>query len=146
VIEIMLYMQAIAGLFVFIALAVACSERRQLPGWKLIVAGVGLQFLFAFIVFRVELIQSALAAINSGVSAIVYATEAGTLFIFGYLGGAPENVAYPFAVDDPGATVILAFRILPLILIFTVLSAIFWHYRIFPVVVRGFSLILRLSM
>jgi len=142
----MLYLQAIAGIFVFIALGVACSEQRQLPNWKLLVAGVGLQFLFAFIVFRVDFIQQVLAAINAGVSAIVYATEAGTLFVFGYLGGEPQNVAYPFDVSNPGATVILAFRILPLILIFTVLSAILWHYRILPIIVRGFSLVLRRSM
>ena len=142
----MLYLQAIAGIFVFIALGVVCSEQRQLPSWKLLGAGVGLQFLFAFIVFRVDFIQQVLAAINAGVSAIVYATEAGTLFVFGYLGGDPQNVAYPFDVSNPGATIILAFRILPLILIFTVLSAILWHYRILPIIVRGFSLILRRSM
>lgn len=142
----MLDIQALAGLCVFTALAVVFSEKRQLPGWRLLAAGIGLQFLFAFIVFRVDLIQRALAAINNGVSAIVYATEAGTLFVFGYLGGDPASVAYPFEVAYPEATVILAFRILPLILIFTVLSAILWYYRILPVVVQGFSLILRRSM
>ena len=142
----MLILQALSGLFVFTALAVLFSEKRQLPGWRLIAAGLGLQFLFAFIVFRVDLIQQALAAINRGVSAVVYATEAGTLFVFGYLGGEPGNVAYPFEVDDPTATVVLAFRILPLILIFTVLSAVLWHYRILPLIVQGFSKVLTRSM
>jgi len=142
----MLTLQALSGLFVFTALAVLFSEKRQLPGWRLIAAGLGLQFLFAFIVFRVDLIQQALAAINRGVSAVVYATEAGTLFVFGYLGGEPGNVAYPFEVADPTATVVLAFRILPLILIFTVLSAVLWHYRILPLIVQGFSKVLARSM
>ncbi len=142
----MLILQALSGLFVFTALAVLFSEKRQLPGWRLIAAGLGLQFLFAFIVFRVDLIQQALAAINRGVSAVVYATEAGTLFVFGYLGGEPGNVAYPFEVDDPTATVVLAFRILPLILIFTVLSAVLWHLRILPLIVQGFSKVLTRSM
>lgn len=140
------YMQAIAGLLVFILIAVACSERRQMPGWRLICAGLGLQFLFAFVVFQVTFIQDLLAAINNGVSAIVYATEAGTMFVFGYLGGDPDNVSYPFSVADPSATVVLAFRILPLILIFTVLSAILWYYRILPVIVNGFSFVLRRSL
>ena len=102
----MAIVQALLGLCVFTALAILFSEERRLPGWKLLTAGLGLQFVFAFIVFRVDLIQQALAAINSGVSAIVYATEAGTLFVFGYLGGDPDNVAYPFAVADPAATVV----------------------------------------
>ena len=41
---------------------------------------------------------------------------------------------------------ILAFRILPLILIFTVLSAILWHFRILPLIVRGFSVVLRRAL
>lgn len=142
----MTILQALIGLCVFTGLAVLVSEERQLPGWKLLTAGIGLQFVFAFIVFRVDLLQQVLAAINGGVSAIVYATEAGTLFVFGYLGGDPGNVAYPFSVTNPAATVVLAFRILPLILMFTVLSAILWHYRILPVIVQGFSFVLRRSM
>lgn len=139
----LLTLQALLGLIVFIAIAVGFSEQRRLPHWKLLLAGLGLQFVFAFVVFRFELLQRLLAGMNQGVSAIVSATEAGTLFIFGYLGGDPVNVAYPYSVDDPAATVILAFRILPLILIFTVLSAILWYYRILPLIVHGFSMVLR---
>lgn len=142
----MLYLQAVLGIFVFIAIAVGCSEDRRLPHWKLLAVGLGLQFLIAFIIFRVEMVQRVLAAINQGVSAIVDATEAGTLFVFGYLGGGPANVAYPYSIDEPGATLILAFRVLPLILFITVLSAILWHCRILPLIVRGFSFVLRRSM
>ncbi len=140
------YFQAVIGIVAFIAIAIACSERRALPRWQLLVAGLALQFLFAFLVFRIDLIQSALTIINSGVSAIVQATEAGTLFVFGYLGGDPANVAYPFSVNDPGATVVLAFRVLPLILIFTVLSAILWYYRVLPIIIRAFSAVLTRGM
>ena len=142
----MTYLQALLGLSVFIAIAVGCSEDRRLPHWKLLAVGLGLQFLIAFIVFRVEMVQRVLTAINQGVSAIAVATEAGTLFVFGYLGGGPANVAYPYSIDEPGATLILAFRVLPLILFFTVLSAILWHYRILPLIVRGFSFVLQRSM
>ncbi len=142
----MLYLQALLGLAAFIGIAVLCSERRRLPRWQLLLAGLGLQFVFAFLVFNVGLIQQALYGINLAVNAVVSATEAGTLFIFGYLGGDPANVAYPFSVNDAGATVILAFRVLPLILLFTVLSAIFWHLRVLPWVIHGFSLLLRRSL
>jgi len=114
--------------------------------WQLLAAGLGLQFLVAFVMFRFELLQALLNALNRVVVAIADATETGSLFVFGYLGGDPSSVAYPFSVDNPEATVILAFRILPLILIFTVLSAILWHFRILPLVVRGFSIVLRRFM
>lgn len=142
----MVTLQALFGLVVFIGIAVLFSEQRRMLNWQLLAAGLGLQFLVAFVMFRFELLQALLNALNQVVVAIADATETGSLFLFGYLGGDPSNVAYPFSIDNPEATVILAFRILPLILIFTVLSAILWHFRILPLVVRGFSVVLRRAM
>ena len=142
----MVTLQALFGLVVFIGIAVLFSEQRRMLNWQLLASGLGLQFLVAFVMFRFELLQALLNALNRVVVAIADATETGSLFVFGYLGGDPSNVAYPFSVDNPEATVILAFRILPLILIFTVLSAILWHFRILPLIVRGFSVVLRRAM
>ena len=142
----MVTLQALFGLVVFIGIAVLFSEQRRMLNWQLLGAGLGLQFLVAFVMFRFELLQALLNALNQVVVAIADATETGSLFLFGYLGGDPSNVAYPFSIDNPEATVILAFRILPLILIFTVLSAILWHFRILPLIVRGFSVVLRRAM
>ena len=142
----MLEVQAIFGIGAFILLAVLCSENRRFPQWKLLAIGLGLQFAFALLVFRFSFLQQALSGINRAVTAIASATETGTLFVFGYLGGDPENVSYPFEVGDPSATVILAFRILPLILIFTVLSAILWHYKVLPVIIKGFAFFLERAL
>ena len=142
----MVTLQALFGLVVFIGIAVLFSEQRRMLNWQLLASGLGLQFLVAFVMFRFELLQALLNALNQVVVAIADATETGSLFLFGYLGGDPSNVAYPFSIDNPEATVILAFRILPLILIFTVLSAILWHFRILPLIVRGFSVVLRRAM
>ena len=142
----MVTLQALFGLVVFIGIAVLFSEQRRMLNWQLLASGLGLQFLVAFVMFRFELLQALLNALNRAVVAIADATETGSLFVFGYLGGDPSNVAYPFSVDNPEATVILAFRILPLILIFTVLSAILWYFRILPLIVRGFSIVLRRVM
>ena len=139
-------LQALFGILVFIALAIASSDDRKLPPWRLIGAGLGLQFLFAFIVFNSASVQWLLNQVNNGVKAIVDAVESGSLFLFGYLGGGPENVAYPYLISDSADTFILAFRILPLILFFTVLSAILWYYRILPMVIRGFSFVLRRTL
>ena len=144
--DLLLVLQALFGIGVFVAIAVVLSEKRTLPGWRLLVAGLGLQFLFAFAVFNLNFLQQMLGLINRGVNAVVNATESGTLFIFGYLGGDPLNVDYPFSISEPGATMILAFRILPLMLMFTVLSAILWHYRVLPIIIKGFSLVLRKSL
>jgi CNT family concentrative nucleoside transporter len=144
--DLLVVVQALFGIVVFVAIAVVLSEQRTVPGWRLLAAGLGLQFLFAFAVFNLNFLQQMLGLINRGVNAVVNATESGTLFIFGYLGGDPLNVDYPFSISEPGATMILAFRILPLMLMFTVLSAILWHYRVLPIIIKGFSFVLRRSL
>ena len=140
--DLLLVLQALLGIGVFVAIAIVLGEQRTLPGWRLLIAGLGLQFLFAFAVFNLNFLQQLLGLINSGVNAVVNATESGTLFIFGYLGGDPLNVDYPFSISEPGATMILAFRVLPLILMFTVLSAILWHYRVLLIIFKGFYVVL----
>ena len=142
----MAYFQATLGIIAFIGIAVALSEKRRLPSWRLIAGGLGLQFLFAWLVFRFEFVQAALRGINQLVQAITMSVETGTAFVFGYLGGDPANVAYPFELSDANATVILAFRILPLILFVTAFSAALWHLRILPALVRAFSYVLRRSL
>ncbi len=142
----MTYFQATLGIFAFIGIAVALSEKRRLPSWRLLAGGLGLQFLFAWLVFRFEFVQAALRGINQLVQVITTSVETGTAFVFGYLGGDPANVAYPFELSDANATVILAFRILPLILFVTAFSAVLWHLRILPALVRAFSHVLRRSL
>lgn len=142
----MTYFQATLGIFAFIGIAIVLSEQRRLPDWRLVAGGLGLQFAFALLAFRFEALQVVLQAINRVVQAITAAVESGTSLVFGYLGGDPANVAYPFELSDANATVILAFRVLPLILFVTAFSAVLWHLRILPALVRGFSFILRRSL
>jgi CNT family concentrative nucleoside transporter len=70
------------------------------------------------------------------------ATLAGTSFVFGYLGGGDA----PFAETNPGASFILAFRALPLVLVISALSALLFYWRILPAIVRGVSWVLERAM
>lgn len=141
-------LQALFGLVVFIGLAWVLSEKRSLPDWKVILAGLGLQVAVALLMLKVPLVQDALKLLNAGVSAIALATEAGTQFVFGYLGAQPDPVSnpYPFEISNIGSTFIIAFRVLPLILFFTVLSALLWYLRVLPLLIRGFSFVLKKSL
>ncbi len=141
-------LQVLLGLIVFIALAWALGESRKLPDWKVITAGLALQVVIALLMLWVPLVQDALQLLNQGVSAIANATEAGTRFVFGYLGGQPDaiNNPYPFEVTNVGSTFIIAFRVLPLILFFTVLSALLWYFKILPYLIHGFSILLKRTL
>lgn len=139
-------LQPAFGLLVMVAIAWAFSESKKQLDWKTVLLGLSLQLLLAFTMLNVGPIQTALEYLNQGVNAIVASVEAGTGFVFGYLGSDAGKVPHPYLIDNAGATFIVAFRVLPLILFFTVFSALLWHFRILPWVVHIFSLALRKSM
>ena len=67
------------------------------------------------------------------------ATETGTAFVFGYLAGPP----LPFAETHPGASFILAFQALPLVLTISALASLLFHWGILQAVTGLFARLLR---
>lgn len=135
-------LQSALGFVALIALAWAVSEDRRNVPWRTVAAGALLQVALGFLLLKVPLIKEAFVSLNGILLAIEKATQAGTSFAFGYLGGGP----LPFGEAHPGASFVLAFRALPLILVVGALSALLFHWRILPLVVRGFSRLLEKTM
>ena len=129
--------RGVAGLAVFILLAWAMSENRRRVSVKLIAAGIGSQLLLGLVLLKLPACMQFFLLLNEAVMALVAATTAGTAFVFGYLGGGE----LPFAEAYPGASFILAFRALPLVLVVSALSALLFHWRILPLVVAGLFLV-----
>jgi CNT family concentrative nucleoside transporter len=73
---------------------------------------------------------------------VTTATNAGTSFVFGYLGTGPA----PFTVTNPANLVNLAFTILPLILVVGALSAMLWYWRILPIFVNAMAFVLKKTL
>ena len=121
-----------------IALAWAISENRRVFPWRTAVVGLAVQFGLALLLLKLPRFQIVFVWIGNGVSALVRATKAGTSFVFGFIGGGP----LPFEETYPGASFVFAFRSLPLVVVIGALSAILYHYRILPWVVRGFAWVL----
>lgn len=131
--------QSALGLGVFLAAAWALSEDRRRASWRVALAGALFQLGLAVLFLKLPALKVAFAAVNELVAALQRATEAGTGFVFGYLGGAP----LPFEERQPGASFILAFRALPLILVVSALSSLLTYWGVLPWVVRGFAALLR---
>ncbi|MDH4122263.1 MAG: nucleoside:proton symporter [Deltaproteobacteria bacterium] len=138
----MIYLQASLGLAAFCGMAWLLSENRRAVRPLPIVAGIGVQLVLALVLLKVPWVQGFFLLLNNGVAVLERATLAGTGFVFGYLGGGP----LPFAETLPGATFILAFRALPLVLVVSALSALLFHWKVLPWVVRGFALALKKSL
>ncbi len=131
-----------AGLIVLAALAWVISEDRRAVRWRTVAAGMGLQVAIALVLLRLPPSKHLFLVLNQGMVALEKATRAGTSFVFGYLGGGP----LPFPEPSPGAGFVLAFQALPIVLVVSALSALLFHWRIVPWLVRGFSWLLERSL
>jgi CNT family concentrative nucleoside transporter len=125
-----------------VAMAVLCwllgGAQRPIP-WRAVAAGLALQFALAIIMLHLPPVRAAFALLGTGVDALARATREGTVFVFGYLGGGP----LPFAETRPGASFVLFFQALPIILVVGALSALLYHWRVLPLIVLGLSRLLR---
>lgn len=135
-------LHALVGMAALIGIAWLLGEKRRSVPWRAVVAGLALQIVLALVLLRLPFAKPAFLALNGAMLALERATQAGTSFVFGYLGGGPA----PFAVSDAGASFILAFRALPLVLVVSALSALLFHWRVLPALVRAISWLLERTM
>jgi len=138
----LLILRSTCGLFALLLLAWLFSEQRKAVPWKTVVSAVALQLLLAVVLLKLPGTRQLFLVLNKVVFALEAATQAGTSFVFGYLGGA----APPFEAVNQGSAYILAFRGLPLILVASALSSVLFYWRILPYVVRAFSWLLKKSL
>lgn len=127
--------QSMAGLAAFILIAWALSENRGRVKIRTIITGLAVQIGLALVLLKVPVIRQGFGSLNGVILALQEATLAGTSMVFGYLGGG----TLPFDEKFPGASYVLAFQALPLLLIISALSSLLFYWKILPWVVRLFS-------
>src|SRR6202789_2100574 len=130
------------GLFALLLLAFLCSEDRRRIPWRTVGCGVGLQIAFALVLIGVPGADRAMFWLNDAANALQAATLIGTQFVFGYLGGGTPA----FPQTRPGATFILAFQALPLVLTISALASLLFYWGILQRVTAAFAWLLRGSM
>ena len=135
----MQHVQSAFGLIVLLLIAWLLSEQRRLVAWRAVAFGMLAQIALAALFLRLPVTATLFAALNRGVIAVQRATEAGSSFVFGFLGGGPA----PFQETHAGASVVLAFRILPLIIVVSALAALLTYWRVLPAVVQGLARLLQ---
>lgn len=137
-------LQGLIGLAAILLIAWSLSEdRKARPGWRWIAGALLLQVTIALVVTRVPFVWTLVGYANEAVFAIERATLAGSSYMFGYLGGAP----LPFALAEGASPpTIIAFQILPLIIVLSTLSALLWHWGVLKAAVRGLAWALRRTL
>lgn len=123
-------------------LAWLASERRRAVPWRFVAAGMAVQAALAVVFLKLPLTAVLFAQLDRAVLAIQSATQAGTTFVFGFLGGGPP----PYPELHPGSTVILAFQLLPLVILLSALAALLTYWRVLPALVRAFAWVFERSL
>jgi CNT family concentrative nucleoside transporter len=137
-----LSLQSLLGLAVIIAVCWLMSENRKAFPWRLILGAMAVQAGLVLLVFALPGSRHVLGAITGTVDALDAATQQGTRFIFGYLVGTGPQ---PYQVTSDSIFV-FAFRVLPLILVISALSALLWHWKVLKWLIRGFGFLFQRTM
>lgn len=115
-----------------LATAYGLSSARAQIRLRTVAWGLGLQVLLALLVLQTPFGQ-VFAALGKGFNEFVRLAEEGSGFVFGDLGRSANGV-------------IIAFQILPLIILFSALSAIFYHMGIMQRIVGALALVMQRGM
>jgi CNT family concentrative nucleoside transporter len=130
-----LQFQSAFGFIALTAIAWALSEQRRRVSVKFIVTGLLVQVVLAVLFLKLPWTATAFVQINRAVFALDAASQAGSSFVFGFLGGAP----LPYEETRIGGSIVFAFRFLPLVIVLSALAALFTYWRVLPFIVRVFA-------
>ncbi|RNC85376.1 MAG: NupC/NupG family nucleoside CNT transporter [Balneola sp.] len=134
-------LRGILGMVVIIGATYLLSNNKKHINWKLVITGLGIQFVLAIFILKSEVLANFWAPLGwptllfelvaSFFVIVLQYTTAGAEFLFSFLAHGPEYE------DSMG--VIFAFQVLPTIIFFASLTAILYHYGILQFVVKVFS-------
>jgi CNT family concentrative nucleoside transporter len=127
------------GLLALCVLAWALGGFKRGVSARVVLMGLALQIVLGAALLHIAPLRAGFSYLGDAVNALAIATQAGTSLVFGYLGGG----ALPFQELRPGASFILFFQALHLVLVVGALSALFYHWGILPAIVRVMAAVLQ---
>lgn len=125
---------SLLGFFLFLSLAWAISENRDKVNLRLLIWGLGLQFLLAIIILKTRAGLLVFEGARLIMTGLLDFSDIGARFLFGSL----------VSNNSLGATV--AFKVLPTIIFVSSLMGVLFYLRIIQVVVRAFARVMQRTM
>ena len=124
--------QSLIGIVVLILIALPFSESIQEVKVKFIIYALLIQTSLAFILLEIPFISSFFDVMSIAVESLRLSAIEGSSFVFGYLGGGEA----PFEVSNNQNLPIFAFTFLPMLIFLSALSALLWHWKILPFLIK----------
>jgi CNT family concentrative nucleoside transporter len=119
------------------------EDKRRFP-FLLTIGSLLVQAGLVLALFAIPNSQAVLSGVTAAVDGLASAADKGGQFVFGFLSGGEQP--YMSAATGSGAPFIFGFRVLPLILVISALSALLWHWRILKWITRAFGFLFEKTM
>src|SRR2546421_2267382 len=117
----------ILGLLTMLALAYAFSTNRRAIRLKTVAWGLGLQFVFAVFVLRIDAGRIVFQKAGDAVTKLLGYAYAGSHFVFGDLAKPGSQLGY------------FAFGVLPTVIFIAAFFAVLYHFGIMQIIIRIFA-------
>jgi len=117
----------ILGLLTMLALAYAFSTNRRAIRLKTVAWGLGLQFIFAIFVLRIDAGRIAFQKAGDAVTKLLSYAYAGSHFVFGDLAKPGSQLGY------------FAFGVLPTVIFIAAFFAVLYHFGIMQIIIKIFA-------
>ena len=127
----------IIGIIVLLGIAYLLSNNRKSINLNIIAWGLGLQISFAFIILKTPLGKALFSYLNVIIIKLISFADAGSDFLFKSF--VPE-VGYHLALVN------FAFRVLPVIIFFSSLIAVTYHFGIIQFIIKKIAFIMEKTM
>jgi CNT family concentrative nucleoside transporter len=143
------------GLFGLACLTGICwllSRDRRSVDWRLVISGLLFQLILAAVILKVPNADKPIEWVSTFFVALLGFTDAGTRFVFGFLGAGPDlwnrvNEALSGQGNTfTGFGLIFAFKVLPTVIFFSALTSFLYYLGWLQVLVKGFAWMLQKSM
>jgi len=127
-------------MMVLLGIAVLLSTDRRKIRPRIVLAGIALQVLFAFLFLRFTPIADAFEFFAEGVTRVISFAHEGTRFIFGAMATADNRDGmHPWGF-------VFAIQVLPVIIFFASFMSVLYHFGVMQRVVAGVAWVIRRSL
>ncbi|WP_413362844.1 NupC/NupG family nucleoside CNT transporter [Lysinibacillus sp. 3P01SB] len=120
----MQFIWGIIGILAVLGIGLAFSANRKAIQWRIVLSGLAVQLLFAFIVLKWEFGREKLMQLSNGVQNLVNYAFEGVDFVFGGLANA-DKIGFVFAMS-----------VLTIIIFFSSLISVLYYLGIMQIIIR----------
>lgn len=132
----------ILGLAVFVALAWALSEKRRLFPWRIVLTGLGLQFILGALILRTDGGRGFFVFLDKAFRKLLGFADEGIGFVFGAI-SKPALMTPVFGQNNAASVALI---ITGSIILVSALSSLLYHYGVLQMIVKGAAWLMRRIM